>query len=100
MTGPGHPDAAHLETTLNEVEAPIAPGDPVGEAHLVLDGVIVASTPLLASQPVPRARFSATIIWAVRAIAFLALALLMVRTHGKIVKANRRRRGGLPPQGR
>ena len=100
VTGPGHPDAARLETALNVVEAPIAAGDPVGEAHLVLDGVTVARTPLLASQPVPRTRFSATTIWVVRALAFFSLAFLMVRTHAKIVKANRRRRGGLPPQGR
>jgi D-alanyl-D-alanine carboxypeptidase (penicillin-binding protein 5/6) len=100
VTGPGQPDAARLETTLDVVEAPIAQGDPVGEARLLLDGTLLARTPLLAAQPVPRTRFSATTTWALRALAFLALALFMVRTHAKIVKANRRRRGGFPPQGR
>ena len=100
VTGPGQPDTARLETTLNVVEAPIAQGDPVGEARLLLDGNLLARTPLLAAQPVPRTRFSATTIWTLRALAFCTLALLMVRTHAKIVKANRRRRGGFPPKGR
>jgi D-alanyl-D-alanine carboxypeptidase (penicillin-binding protein 5/6) len=97
VSGPG-PPRGRIEVDREEMEAPVAEGDAVGEARLVIGATTVARSPLLAGAQVARAAWLAPLVWALRGLAFIAVAALMVKTHAKIVKAHRRRGRYLPTQ--
>jgi D-alanyl-D-alanine carboxypeptidase (penicillin-binding protein 5/6) len=98
VTGPGLPPAGRLQVSLKTAKAPVAQGEAVGEAQLSVDGQVVASSPLLAGEQVPRSRVIVAIWWLVKLAALLLVAAAGIRTGAKLVKARRRRRRGLPPQ--
>jgi D-alanyl-D-alanine carboxypeptidase (penicillin-binding protein 5/6) len=91
ISGPGMEDDVRLEVTVAPLEAPVAAGTPAGEARLVSDGRVLASSLLLSSEPVPRSRLRVSGLWLLRAVVIVGLLLLLTRAYGKAVKANRRR---------
>ena len=73
LTGPGVAEDSRLEVTLKALKAPVSEGEPVGEAHLVAGGRVLASSPLVAGQDVPRSRLLSAGLWVLRIIAVLAI---------------------------
>jgi len=100
VLGPGLPGGARLEVKTGRLAAPVKVGQRVGEARLVLEGRTIASTPLLATQAVPKSWLIVTGVWGLRAVGLLAVVAVLVRTNAKVIKAYRRRGRRLPPQGR
>jgi D-alanyl-D-alanine carboxypeptidase (penicillin-binding protein 5/6) len=98
VIGPGLPAAGRLQVSLQTAKAPVAQGKVVGEAQLSVDRQVVASSPLLAGEQVPRSRVIVAIWWLVKLAAILLVAAAGIRTGAKLVKVRRRRRRGLPPQ--
>lgn len=92
-------EEGRVEVALEEVEAPVAAGQRVGEARLVVGGRTVATSALVAGEPVAEVRWLAPAVWALRVLGFVGVAALMLKTHGKLVKGDRRSRRHLPAQG-
>ncbi len=100
VTGNGLADDFRLEVTLDKLRAPVNKGASVGTARLISPtGGVVASSPLIAGEEVGRSWLKIMAIWLFRLIAGTAAFVLSVRTCAKIVKARRRRRRILSPQG-
>ena len=98
VVGPGLPPPGRLQVATEVVKAPVAHGEIVGAAQLVVDGKATASSPLLAAAGVPLSRLVVAGAWALRIGAVFLLAAVGVRTSAKLVKARRRRRSRLPPE--
>ncbi|HUU54390.1 MAG TPA: hypothetical protein VMY87_05660, partial [Armatimonadota bacterium] len=71
-------------------------GEPAGEAHLIAGGRILASSPLVAGEDIPRSRLLTFAIWLLRTIVLLVILVLLTRTYAKALKAHRRRRNRFP----
>jgi D-alanyl-D-alanine carboxypeptidase (penicillin-binding protein 5/6) len=95
VSGPGLTGDGRLEVAMKKLVAPVEAGQVVGEARLLLDGRVAATTRLLAADVSPRSRLLVAGVWALRALGILAVAAVLVRTNAKIVKAYRRRGRGL-----
>ena len=93
------PDEGRLEVEINRLTAPVKLGQQVGEARLVLEGQVVAVSPLLAGEAVPKSWFLVMLVWSLWGLGGVVAAALLVRTNAKIIKIYRRRRRGLTPQG-
>jgi len=95
VIGPGMSES-QLEVTLESLKAPVEQGVSVGEARLVLGDSVISRSPLVAGGAVPRSRLIETFLWIMRVVVLLPLLVLVTRTYGKLVKAHRRRRSGIP----
>ncbi len=100
VLGPGLPAGARLEVKTKALRAPVKVGETAGEARVLRDGKVIARTPLLVAEAVPKSRLVVAGVWTIRTVGLLVLAAVLVRTNAKIVKAYRRRGRRLPPQGR
>jgi len=98
MTGPGLPPAGKLEVTTKRLTAPIVQGSTVGEARVLVNGKPIATSRLVAGEPVKRSPLVVAGEWAARMAGLLAVAVVGIRTGAKLVKVRRRRRRGVAPQ--
>jgi len=96
VSGPGVGEDSRLEVTLNTLDAPVSRGEPAGEAQLIAGGRVLASSPLIAGQDIPRSRLSTFALWLLRTIVLLLILVLLTRTYAKALKAHRRRRSRFP----
>jgi D-alanyl-D-alanine carboxypeptidase (penicillin-binding protein 5/6) len=100
VTGPGLSDDVRLEVRLEKLKAPVAKGAHVGLARLVsARGQVIASSPLVAGEEVPRWWLKIIGTWFLRSAVAVAVFVFVVRTCAKAVKARRRRRRLLAAQG-
>jgi len=99
ITGPGLPPAGELEVTTKRLTAPIVQGSVVGEARVMVGGRPIATSQLVAGDPVKRSPLVVAGEWAARVLGLLAVAAVGIRTGAKLVKVRRRRRRGVAPQG-
>jgi D-alanyl-D-alanine carboxypeptidase (penicillin-binding protein 5/6) len=98
VTGPGLPPAGKLEVTTKRLTAPIARGTVVGAARVMVGGRPLATSQLVAGDPVKRSPLVVAGEWAARVLGLLAIAAVGIRTGAKLVKIRRRRRSGVAPQ--
>jgi len=99
VTGPGVAEDCRLEVRLEKLTAPLRKGARVGMARLVsAGGEVIAASPLVAGEAVPRSWLKIIAAWLFRSAAAIAVFVFSVRTCAKIVKARRRRRRLLATQ--
>lgn len=98
--GPDLPGGGRMEVDTKRLYAPVKVGQVVGEARLVVGKQVLARTPLLAAEASPKSWLLVIWVWLLRAVGLLVISALLVRLSAKLIKAHRRRRRGLPPQGR
>ena len=97
--GPGLGDDCEFEVRLTKLKAPVTQGAVAGEARLLLGDRVLSHSRLLAGESVAKSRLIVFLIWVMRAALSLTVLVMITRTYGKAVKANRRRRRRLAPQG-
>jgi D-alanyl-D-alanine carboxypeptidase (penicillin-binding protein 5/6) len=90
---------AKLVVDLHSVTAPVKVGQRLGTAKLVVGGKVTAAGELIAGEPVARSWLKLGGHWGLRIFLGLALAVAVVRTNAKILRAYRRRKAQsrIPP---
>ena len=100
VTRPGLVDNCRLEVRLDTLRAPVSKGARVGVARLLsASGKVIVTSPLLAGEEVRRSWLKIIAGWVFRSALVIAVFVLSVRTCAKVIKARRRRRRLLAPQG-
>ena len=98
--GPGLARDAHVKAIFaKKLYAPVQIGQQVGIADLIVGGKVVATSPLVAKESVPKSYALVGLVWMVRIVGILACLACAIRVNAKIIKTRRRRRRGFPPQG-
>ncbi len=100
VIGPGLNDDCRLEVKLGKLRAPVTKGSAVGTVRLVsAGGKLLVASPVVAGEEVRRSWLKIIAMWLFRTALFLVVFVFTVRTCAKVVKARRRRRRMLAPQG-